>query len=48
VRLPDGGVGRAEDVGADGVLLARAEDGRMVRVISGTAVEEGTIHAAGH
>ena len=48
VRLPDGGVGRAEDVGADGVLLARAEDGRMVRVISGTAVEEGTVHAAGH
>lgn len=48
VRLPDGTVGRAEDVGADGVLLARAEGGRMVRVVSGAAVEEGTAHAAGH
>jgi BirA family transcriptional regulator, biotin operon repressor / biotin---[acetyl-CoA-carboxylase] ligase len=48
VRLPDGTVGRADDVGADGVLLARAEDGRMVRVVSGAAAEEGTVHAAGH
>ncbi len=48
VRLPDGAMGRAEDVGADGVLLARAGDGRMVRVVSGAAVEEGTVHAAGH
>ena len=48
VRLPDGATGRAEDVGADGVLLARAPDGRLVRVVSGTAVEEGTVHAAGH
>jgi BirA family biotin operon repressor/biotin-[acetyl-CoA-carboxylase] ligase len=48
VRLPDGAMGRAEDVGSDGVLLARAGDGRMVRVVSGAAVEEGTVHAAGH
>lgn len=48
VRLPDGATGRAEDVGADGVLLARAPDGRLVRVVSSTAVEEGTVHAAGH
>jgi BirA family biotin operon repressor/biotin-[acetyl-CoA-carboxylase] ligase len=48
VRLPDGAMGRAEDVGADGVLLARGGDGRMVRVVSGAAVEEGTVHAAGH
>ena len=48
VRLPDGATGRAEDVGADGVLLARAGDGRLVRVVSGAAVEEGTVHAAGH
>jgi len=48
VRLPDGGTGRAEDVGADGVLLVRAADGHLARVVSGTAVEEGTVHAAGH
>lgn len=48
VRLPDGGVARGEDVGADGILLARAADGRLVRVVSGTAAEEGTVHAAGH
>lgn len=48
VRLPDGGLGRAEDVEPDGVLLARAGDGRPVRIVSGTAVEEGTVHAAGH
>ena len=48
VRLPDGGAGRGEDVGADGILLARATDGRLVRVVSGAAAEEGTVHAAGH
>jgi BirA family biotin operon repressor/biotin-[acetyl-CoA-carboxylase] ligase len=48
VRLPDGGPGRAEDVGPDGVLLARAADGRLARIISGSAVEEGMAHAAGH
>jgi BirA family biotin operon repressor/biotin-[acetyl-CoA-carboxylase] ligase len=48
VRLLDGATGRAEDVGADGVLLARAPDGRLVRVVSSAAVEEGTVHAAGH
>ena len=48
VRLPDGGMGRAEDVGADGMLLARAGDGRVVRVVSSDAVEEGAVHAAGH
>jgi BirA family biotin operon repressor/biotin-[acetyl-CoA-carboxylase] ligase len=48
VRLPDGGPGRAEDVGPDGVLLARAADGRLARIVSGSAVEEGMAHAAGH
>ena len=48
VRLPDGSAGRGEDVGADGILLARAADGRLVRVVSGAAAEEGTVHAAGH
>ena len=48
VLLPDGAAGRAEDVGGDGVLLARAGDGRMVRIVSGAVVEEGTVHAAGH
>jgi len=37
-----------EDVGVDGILLARAADGRLVRVVSGAAAEEGTVHAAGH
>jgi hypothetical protein len=32
----------------DGILLARAADGRLVRVVSGAAAEEGTVHAAGH
>ena len=48
VRLPDGRVGRGEDVAPDGVLLARAGDGTLVRIVSGGAVEEGTVHAAGH
>lgn len=48
VRLPDGGLGRAEDVGADGVLLARAADGRLIPIVSGAAVEEGAVHAARH
>ena len=48
VRLPDGGLGRAEDVGPDGALLARSGGGRLVRVVSGAAVEEGTVHAARH
>lgn len=48
VRLPDGRVGRGEDVAPDGVLLARAGDGPLVRIVSGGAVEEGTVHAAGH
>jgi BirA family transcriptional regulator, biotin operon repressor / biotin---[acetyl-CoA-carboxylase] ligase len=48
VRLPDGSEGRGEDVGVDGILLARGADGRLVRVVSGAAAEEGTVHAAGH
>ena len=48
VRLPDGGRGRGEDVGPDGVLLARADDGRLIPIVSGAAVEEGAVHAAGH
>ena len=48
VRLPDGTLGVGEDVGDDGVLLARAPDGRLVPVVSGGAGEEATTHAAGH
>ncbi len=47
VRLPDGGEGSAVDVGDDGVLLARANDGRLLRIVSGEATEEVTAHAAG-
>jgi BirA family biotin operon repressor/biotin-[acetyl-CoA-carboxylase] ligase len=47
VRLPDGGLGAGEDVRDDGVLLARAADGRLVPVISGGAAEEVAAHAAG-
>jgi BirA family transcriptional regulator, biotin operon repressor / biotin---[acetyl-CoA-carboxylase] ligase len=46
VRLPDGGVGEGVDVDDDGALLARGRDGRMARVLSGAAAEEGTTHAA--
>jgi len=48
VRLPDGTAGEAVDVAADGVLLARASDGRVLRIVSGAAVEEVTAHAARH
>ncbi|MGH7374241.1 MAG: biotin--[acetyl-CoA-carboxylase] ligase, partial [Candidatus Rokuibacteriota bacterium] len=48
VRLPDGGEGPAVDVGDDGVLLARANDGRLLRIVSGEATEEVAAHAAGH
>ncbi len=48
VRLPHGGEGPAVDVGDDGVLLARAIDGRLLRIVSGEATEEVTAHAAGH
>ena len=48
VRLPHGGEGPAVDVGDDGVLLARARDGRLLRIVSGEATEEVTAHAAGH
>jgi len=48
VRLPDGSLGVGEDVRDDGVLLARAGDGRLVAVVSGGVVEEVTAHAAGH
>jgi BirA family transcriptional regulator, biotin operon repressor / biotin---[acetyl-CoA-carboxylase] ligase len=48
VRLPDGGEGAGVDVGDDGVLVARASDGRLLRVVSGAASEEVTAHAAGH
>ena len=47
VRLPDGTLGAGEDVRDDGVLLARAADGRLVPVVSGSSVEEVTAHAAG-
>ena len=48
VRLPDGTLGAGEDLRDDGVLLARAVDGRLVPVVSSGAVEEVTAHAAGH
>ena len=48
VRLPDGGEGAGVDVGDDGVLVARAGDGRLLRVVSGATSEEVTAHAAGH
>lgn len=48
VRLPDGSDGVGVDVGDDGVLLARARDGRLVHIVSGGAVEEGSAHAARH
>lgn len=48
VRLPDGSSAVGEDVADDGVLLARTTDGRLIPVISGGTVEEGTIRAAGH
>jgi BirA family biotin operon repressor/biotin-[acetyl-CoA-carboxylase] ligase len=46
VRLPDGSDGVGVDVGDDGILVARAADGRLVRIVSGGAVEEGMAHAA--
>ncbi|MGH7315308.1 MAG: hypothetical protein ACREJS_03515, partial [Candidatus Rokuibacteriota bacterium] len=48
VRLPDGGSGVGVDVGDDGALLTRSGDGRLVHIVSGAAVEEGTAHAARH
>jgi BirA family biotin operon repressor/biotin-[acetyl-CoA-carboxylase] ligase len=48
VRLPDGSDGVGVDVGEDGILVARAADGRVVHVVSGGAVEEGVTHAARH
>jgi BirA family transcriptional regulator, biotin operon repressor / biotin---[acetyl-CoA-carboxylase] ligase len=48
VRLPDGGAGVGEDVREDGVLLARAGDGRLLPVVSGGGVVEEAAHAAGH
>ena len=48
VRLPHGGEGPAVDVGDDGVLLARANDGRLLRIVSGEATLEVTAHAARH
>ena len=46
VRLPDGSEGVGVDVGDDGVLVVRAADGRLVRLVSGGAVGEGMAHAA--
>jgi len=48
VRLPDGSDGVGVDVGDDGILVARAGDGRLVHIISGGTVEEGMTHAARH
>ncbi len=48
VRLPDGGLGPAVDVGDDGVLLARAGDGRLLRIVSGGAAEAAAADAARH
>jgi BirA family biotin operon repressor/biotin-[acetyl-CoA-carboxylase] ligase len=46
VRLPDGSDGVGVDVGDDGILVARAADGRLVHIVSGGTVEEGMAHAA--
>jgi BirA family biotin operon repressor/biotin-[acetyl-CoA-carboxylase] ligase len=46
VRLPDGSAGVGVDVGDDGILAARAADGRLVHIVSGGTVEEGMAHAA--
>ena len=48
VRLPDGSDGVGVDVGDDGILVAHAGDGRLVRIVSGGTVEEGMTHAARH
>ena len=48
VRLPDGSDGVGVDVGDDGILVARAGDGRLVHIVSGGTVEEGMTHAARH
>jgi BirA family biotin operon repressor/biotin-[acetyl-CoA-carboxylase] ligase len=48
VRLPDGSEGVGVDVGDDGILVARAADGRLVHIVSGGTVEEGTAHVARH
>ena len=48
VRLPDGADGVGVDVGDDGILRARAADGRLVHIVSGGTVEEGVAHAARH
>jgi BirA family transcriptional regulator, biotin operon repressor / biotin---[acetyl-CoA-carboxylase] ligase len=48
VRLPDGSDGVGVDVGDDGILVARAADGRLVHIVSGGTIEEGTAHAARH
>lgn len=44
--MPDGRAGVAEDVDQDGALLARAPDGRLVRVLSWDPEEES--HATRH
>jgi BirA family biotin operon repressor/biotin-[acetyl-CoA-carboxylase] ligase len=46
VRLPDGSDGVGVDVGDDGILVARAADGRLVHIVSGGTVEEETAYAA--
>ena len=48
VRLPDGSDGVGVDVGDDGILVARAGDGRLVHIVSGGTVEEGMTHVARH
>jgi BirA family biotin operon repressor/biotin-[acetyl-CoA-carboxylase] ligase len=48
IRFPDGSRGEAVDIGEDGLLLARGGDGRVIRVLSGDPVEEGTTHATRH
>jgi BirA family biotin operon repressor/biotin-[acetyl-CoA-carboxylase] ligase len=48
VRLPDGAEGVGVDVEDDGILVARAVDGRLVHIVSGGTVEEGPAHVARH
>ncbi len=47
VTLPDGAIGTAVDMDADGALLVRTDDGALRRVVSGEP-ERGAEHAAGH
>ncbi len=48
VRLADGREATAVDVEDDGALLVRTDAGRLMRVVSGEPLGEGTAHAPRH